>query len=144
MKMQILKSEKGFSLIEALLSISMLGLTCIAYSFFSQVSTMHSTNALKTSVASNVVRTVAEDLNSMPAGSTWLLSQAELPLGTPYPFTRFFTADCKETSVAAQAYYTVLWTVTPDVPIVGARSIGMIVSWNEGSTPKTLGMRVVR
>jgi len=138
------RNNKGFSIIEVLSTIALLGFVGTAYVHFSTVSGINSRHALHASLATNVAESVAEDLSMIPSSNIWLSSQAELPPTFPYPFKRFFTRDCKETTNLNLAFYTVSWIVTPDKPIAGARSIGMTVQWIEGGMAQQLGMRVVR
>ncbi len=131
--------QKGFTMVEVLSSIAIMGFVSAIYLQTAVSSMMNSKHAVHASVATNIVESVAEDLSMIPVSNVWLQNQ-----GAQNPFQRFYTRDSKETQDVTQAFYTVSWTVTPDQPIVGAKSIGMIVKWSEGNLAKQLAMRVVR
>ncbi len=140
----LLRGQEGFTMIEVLSSMAIMGFVCAIYIQFSVTSALSSGHAVKSSVATSIVESVAEDLSMVPMSNAWLLSASEITPDITYPFQRFFTRDCKETKDITQAFYTVSWTVTLNQPIVGAKSIAMIVKWTEGNLARQLGMRVIR
>ncbi len=131
-------------MVEVMSSIGIMAFISVVYIQFSVTSGLNSGHAVRSSVATGIVQSVAEDLSMVPTSNTWLMTQSELPLGAPYPFKRLFTRDSKETADVTQAYYTVSWTVTANTPIIGAKSVAMNVRWMEGSLSRQLGMRVIR
>ncbi len=139
-----LENQSGFGLLEAVFSIVILSTLTMGYLGQASSANVVSIRSQSLSTAINVVSMVTDDLYSVPASNNWLLTQAELPPGTPFPFMRYFTKDGRESNLVTSPY-VVTWTITKDQPIAGARTLVVKVNWKDsnGST-KTIYARVVR
>jgi prepilin-type N-terminal cleavage/methylation domain-containing protein len=107
--MQILRKEDGFTLIETLSAMVILTIGMLGYFTLQASMVAHSRRAYDLSQASNYVSSQMEILRQLPYGDAALdpnLNHAHAIL-TP------------------ERDYNIFWTVTDDVPIVGAKSIAV-------------------
>ena len=136
MKSQIIKNpQKGFSIVEVVLSIGLLAIVVMSSSFIVAQSSNMSFEDRKRWVAAEIGSMVMEEL-SFSYASAGLLDNAVAE--------RYYDSQFQEIPAHDPQGYKVRWAVVPNSPIPGVSKIDLQVYWLEKSVEKSLRFETSR
>ena len=119
-----LKKEKGFTLLEILVAITILTFGLLA------VASMQATAIRGNSFAGGVTE-----------GTTWAGYQLERLMALPYDHRDLDQA--QNPHQVTEDRYAIVWNVTDDTPITNTKTINVIVTWMHQGMQKSVSMQHV-
>jgi len=123
-KMRKGSKEKGFTLLEVIVAISILTIGILA------VASMQAASIRGNSFASGVTE-----------GTTWAGDQVERLMALPYDHNDLDQA--QNPHQAIEGRYTINWNVADDTPITNAKTINVTVTWTDQGVQKSVSLQRV-
>jgi type IV pilus assembly protein PilV len=116
--------EKGFTLLEVIVAISILTIGILA------VASMQISSIRGNSFAAGVTE-----------GTTWAGDQVERLMALPYDHNDLDQA--QNPHQATEGKYTINWNVTDDTPMTNTKTINVTVTWTDHGVQKTVSLQRV-
>jgi len=118
-----IRGQRGFSAVELLLAITMLGILMLGFMSIFPLGTRTVRKSEKLSIATSLAQDELERLKSLRG------SDADLVAGVHNDATN-----------PILGVYTRSWTITDDVPMNGLKTIDMSVAYTDNGIPRTVQM----
>jgi type IV pilus assembly protein PilV len=136
MKTFVLKNQRGFSLIEAIVAMVVLTVGLLAVGLMQIGAMKGNTNATSRSSGVAVAQSVMDDLRSLPLDHASLLDPhaGQLDLGAAAaggPTAVNADHDNGTITTPRGQVYTVFWNIADDFPIDSAKTVRVFVYWND-------------
>lgn len=136
--MTSLNKPQGFTIIDALFALAIFSIATFTYLYQISMSN-NSVSRQASSIYGNIIaENIAEDLSMKGFGDTAMLQAYN------FNHNRYFTKNLLEVSSIDSYKYRATWQVQEDAPIVGNRTVTILVSWKDGLTSSSYKMRIIR
>jgi len=136
---QMLTGQKGFSLIEILIAISILAIGLLALAEMQITAIQGNAFSSTTTDATTLAQDRMEQLMALTYSS--LTTDDDLNAGSHPPGTQ---AQVPGTAQVQGVNYTISWDVTDDSPMNNTKTINVIVTWTENSRQRTVSIQSVK
>jgi type IV pilus assembly protein PilV len=127
--------QKGFSLLEILIAITILAIGLLALAELQITAIQGNAFSGRTTDATTLAQDALEQLMALD------YTDADLNDGSHPPKSQ---AEVSATQEVQGVIYTLSWDVTEDSPINNTKTIDMTVIWSEGGQQRTLSMQFIK
>ena len=125
-------NQDGFSLIEAMVAASILGVVALGFAVGADRAVRHNVYSRSLAAATTLAQSKVEDLRSK------VTSHADLTAGNHADAANPLRPDGTTNGI-----YTRSWTVTADTPATGLKTVQVTVTWSIYSDPHTVRLTMV-
>lgn len=132
---QMFSDQKGFSLLEVLIAISIMAIGLLALCQMQIKAIQGNAFSGKTTDATTLAQDTLERLMTLD------YTDADLTAGSHPPGSQ---AQISGTQQVANVTYTISWGVTVDSPIDDTKTVDITVTWPDESRQRTLSMQFIK
>ncbi len=130
---RLLAGQRGFSLIEALVAASLLGIISLGFAIGADRAVRFNVHSRSVTAATTLAQAKIEELASKVSTDAQLTAGAHADAANP--LTSLGTAG---------GIYTRTWFVTNDTPAAGLKTIQVTVTWSLYTDPHTVNLVMVK